>query len=60
MKTFEAFTHKYKLAKTLRFELKPIGKTLEIFRTKFLPGDELRGDAYPEVKEIGYVCQKCC
>ena len=52
MKTLEAFTHKYKLAKTLRFELRPIGKTVETFRTKFLPGDIRRHEAYEAVKAI--------
>ena len=48
----DSFTRKYKLAKTLRFELRPIGKTLQTFREKFLPGDERRDVAYPGVKEL--------
>lgn len=50
--SLSAFTRRYKLAKTLRFELKPIGKTLETFRTQFLPGDERRDQAYPVVKDL--------
>ena len=48
----DSFTRKYKLAKTLRFELRPVGRTLETFKEKFLPGDELRDAAYPVVKEM--------
>ena len=48
----DSFTRKYKLAKTLRFELRPIGKTLQTFREKFLPGDKRRDVAYPGVKEL--------
>lgn len=49
---FDTFTRKYKLAKTLRFELRPVGRTLETFKEKFLPGDERRDAAYPVVKEM--------
>ena len=52
MRSLNQFTRKYKLAKTLRFELRPIGKTLETFNEKFLAGDERRAQAYPRVKEI--------
>ena len=48
----ESFTRKYKTTKTLRFELRPVGRTLETFKAKFLPGDERRDAAYPGVKEI--------
>ncbi len=48
----DSFTHKYKLAKTLRFELRPVGRTLETFKEKFLPGDMRRDEAYPVVKEL--------
>ncbi len=50
--TLESFTRKYKLAKTLRFELRPVGRTLETFRSKFLAADERRAAAYPGVKDI--------
>lgn len=30
---FDSFTNKYALSKTLRFELKPVGRTLENMRT---------------------------
>lgn len=33
MNTFDQFTNKYSLSKTLRFELKPVGKTLEKMKT---------------------------
>ena len=49
--TIETFTRKYKISKTLRFELRPIGRTRETFRTKFFPGDQRRAEAYPAVKE---------
>ena len=50
--SLDSFTRKYKLAKTLRFELRPVGRTLETFRSKFLPGDERRAAAYPGAKEM--------
>lgn len=47
------FTHLYPLSKTLRFELKPIGKTLEHIHTQnFLQQDEQLSDAYKEVKKL--------
>lgn len=39
---FDDFTGKYALSKTLRFELKPIGKTLENMRTQFEYDEDLR------------------
>lgn len=47
------FTRLYPLSKTLRFELKPIGKTLEnIKESGLLDQDEHRASSYVEVKEI--------
>jgi hypothetical protein len=52
-KTFEDFTNLYSLSKTLRFELRPIGKTLEnILKNGILSQDERRADIYEEVKKI--------
>lgn len=50
---FEDFTHLYPLSKTVRFELKPIGRTLEHIRAKnFLSQDETMADMYQKVKAI--------
>lgn len=50
---FQEFTHLYPLSKTLRFELKPIGKTLEHIHAKnFLGQDETLADMYQKVKAI--------
>lgn len=47
------FTNLYSLPKTLRFELKPIGKTLEkIKESGVLTNDEKRASSYIKVKEI--------
>lgn len=43
---------RYKLAKTLRFELRPIGRSLETFQARFLPAEKAREEAYPRVKQI--------
>lgn len=49
----ENFTKKYSLSKTLRFELKPVGKTLEkIKESNFLEKDEERAKEYKIVKKI--------
>ncbi len=46
-----AFTQKYPLSKTLRFELKPIGKTLEHIEAKgLLSQDEQRAESYKKMK----------
>lgn len=43
----------YSVSKTLRFELKPMGKTLEnISKGKFLESDKKKSDDYKEVKKI--------
>lgn len=53
MKRFEELTGLYSLSKTLRFELKPIGKTLEHIETKgIISQDEERAEEYEKVKEI--------
>lgn len=53
MNTLHKFTGLYPLSKTLRFELKPIGKTLEyIEKHGLLEQDQRRADNYIEVKEI--------
>lgn len=47
------FTNLYQISKTLRFELKPIGKTLEhILKNGILDNDEHRADSYKKVKKI--------
>lgn len=53
MKNYEELTGLYQLAKTLRFELKPIGKTLEnIERKNLIAEDEKRANEYQLVKGI--------
>jgi CRISPR-associated protein Cpf1 len=50
---FTDFTGLYSLSKTLRFELKPIGKTLEnIKKAGLLEQDQHRADSYKKVKKI--------
>ena len=47
------FTGLYQLSKTLRFELKPVGKTREnIDNNGFLVNDEHRAESYKKVKKI--------
>lgn len=49
----DRFTNLYPLSKTLRFELKPIGKTEEfIIINGILNQDQHRADSYKEVKKI--------
>ncbi|MBN2768473.1 MAG: type V CRISPR-associated protein Cas12a/Cpf1 [Campylobacterales bacterium] len=49
----EGFVNQYQLSKTLRFELKPIGKTLEYIGQKgLIEEDEERAEKYKLVKEI--------
>lgn len=53
MKNLKELTGLYQLSKTLRFELKPIGKTLEhIERKGLIAQDEQRADEYKKVKDI--------
>ena len=56
---WDDFTNQYGLSKTLRFELKPIGKTLEHVKKKenqeglnLIKEDEKRAEDYKKVKEI--------
>ncbi len=50
---FENFTNKYPVSKTLRFELKPIGKTLEHIESKGLVSkDEQRAEKYKKAKKL--------
>ena len=53
IKMFDKFTNLYKVSKTLRFELKPIGKTLENMK-KFnvLEKDSVRDAQYDRMKDI--------
>lgn len=47
------FTHLYPLSKTLRFELRPVGKTEENFReSDILKQDTKRADSYKVVKKL--------
>lgn len=53
MNVFEQFTGLYQVPKTLRFELKPIGKTLEnIEKKRLIAQDEQRDREYQRVKDI--------
>jgi CRISPR-associated protein Cpf1 len=52
-KSLDNFTGLYSLSKTLKFELKPIGKTLEhIQKNGLLNQDEQRAKSYQEMKKI--------
>jgi len=51
--TLQKFTNLYQLSKTLRFELKPQGKTLEnIVNNRLLEKDEKRADGYKILKKV--------
>ncbi|MDN4752950.1 hypothetical protein QYZ87_00155 [Porphyromonadaceae bacterium W3.11] len=53
MKQFNDFTNLYPVSKTLRFELKPIGKTLDnIKNVDIIKKDNHRADSYQKVKKI--------
>lgn len=53
MKNFESFTNLYQLSKTLRFELRPIGKTMENIQTDgLLEQDSHRAESYKKVKVL--------
>lgn len=53
MSNFNEFTHLYQLSKTLRFELRPIGKTLKHFNESgILDHDETRAESYKKVKKL--------
>lgn len=51
MKQLSELTGLYSLSKTLRFELKPIGKTLEYIESKgLIAQDEQRAEEYKKVR----------
>ncbi|MCE2615800.1 type V CRISPR-associated protein Cas12a/Cpf1 [Phocaeicola oris] len=51
--TLKTFTNLYPLSKTLRFELKPIGKTVENMKNAgIFQEDEHRAESYKKVKKI--------
>jgi CRISPR-associated protein Cpf1 len=53
LKSYNDFTKLYSLQKTLRFELKPIGKTLEhIKKSEIIESDETLEEQYAIVKNI--------
>ncbi len=53
MKQINELTGIYSLSKTLRFELMPVGKTLEnIQRKGLIAQDEMRAEEYKAIKEI--------
>lgn len=53
MRTLDTFTNVYPISKTLRFELKPIGRTLEYIQEQgLLNHDEHRAESYKIVKNI--------
>lgn len=50
---FKDFTNKYSLSKTLRFELKPVGKTVDWIKEKGLVSeDEQKAEFYKKAKKI--------
>lgn len=51
MSTLGKFTRQYSLSKTLRFELKPIGRTKELM-SRLLEEDIQRASDFLEVKKI--------
>ena len=53
MANFENFTNLYSISKTLRFELRPIGKTQDfIEKHGLLKEDAHRADSYKKVKKL--------
>lgn len=51
MNTFDQFTNKYSLSKTLRFELKPVGKTAEVLKENgVFQKDEIIQKKYEQTK----------
>ena len=53
MRKINQLTGLYSLSKTLRFELKPVGKTLEHIESKgLIAQDEKRAEEYKKVKNI--------
>lgn len=52
MKKLDQFTEQYPISKTLRFELRPIGRTLEhIDKKGLLKEDEERNESYKKMKK---------
>ena len=61
MKNLEQFIGIYPISKTLRFELRPIGKTQEwIEKNKILENDEQKSEDYPKVKALIDDYHKVC
>ncbi|MBR5160971.1 MAG: hypothetical protein IKW80_05040, partial [Thermoguttaceae bacterium] len=50
---FDKFTGQYTVSKTIRMELRPIGKTLDhIKQLKLVSEDEVRADKYKKIKPL--------
>lgn len=61
MKSLKQFIGIYPVSKTLRFELRPVGKTLEwIEKNKVLESDEQKAEDYPKVKTLIDEYHKVC
>lgn len=61
MKDLKQFIGIYPVSKTLRFELRPIGKTQEwIEKNKILESDEQKAEDYPKVKALIDDYHKVC
>ncbi|MDE6011851.1 MAG: type V CRISPR-associated protein Cas12a/Cpf1 [Prevotella sp.] len=61
MKDLKQFINVYPYQKALRFELKPIGRTLEwIEKNKILESDEQKAEDYPRVKALIDEYHKVC
>ena len=61
MKDLKQFIGIYPVSKTLRFELRPVGKTLEwIEKNKVLESDEQKAEDYPKVKTLIDEYHKVC
>ena len=61
MKDLKQFIGIYPVSKTLRFELRPIGKTQEwIEKNKILENDEQKAEDYPKVKALIDDYHKVC
>jgi CRISPR-associated protein Cpf1 len=61
MRELKRFIGIYPVSKTLRFELRPVGKTLEwIEKNKVLESDEQKAEDYPKVKTLIDEYHKVC
>jgi CRISPR-associated protein Cpf1 len=59
MSKYDDFTGLYPVSKTIRFEIKPQGRTMEHFEESgFLEDDRIRAKHYPIVKEMIDDCHK--